>query len=61
MLIEQAGQLEQFYWFVRAHLENSSGELTTGNAKTRTQRCRPRDPPITPKTAHDPDQRAEPS
>ena len=27
MLIGQIGQLEQFQWFVRAHLENSSGEL----------------------------------
>jgi starvation-inducible DNA-binding protein len=34
MLIGQASQLEQFHWFVRAHLENPSGELTTGNAKT---------------------------
>lgn len=34
MLIEQSGQLEQFQWFVRAHLENSSGELITGGAKT---------------------------
>jgi starvation-inducible DNA-binding protein len=34
MLIGQAGQLEQFHWFVRAHLENASGELSTGNART---------------------------
>lgn len=27
MVIGQLGQLEQFHWFVRAHLENSSGEL----------------------------------
>jgi starvation-inducible DNA-binding protein len=34
MLIKQAGQLEQFQWFVRAHLENASGALTTDGAKT---------------------------
>jgi starvation-inducible DNA-binding protein len=34
MLIGQSGQLEQFHWFVRAHLENSDGSLTTGNART---------------------------
>jgi starvation-inducible DNA-binding protein len=36
MLIGQAGQLEQYQWFVRAHLENSSGALST--AGTRTER-----------------------
>jgi starvation-inducible DNA-binding protein len=34
MLIGQAGQLEQFHWFVRAHLETPDGSLTTGNART---------------------------
>jgi starvation-inducible DNA-binding protein len=34
MLIGQAGQLEQFHWFVRAHLEAPDGSLTTGNAQT---------------------------
>jgi starvation-inducible DNA-binding protein len=34
MLIEQAEQLEQFHWFVRAHLENAGGELSTGGART---------------------------
>ena len=29
MLIGQAGQLELFHWFVRAHLESSGGELST--------------------------------
>ncbi|AQT78102.1 DNA starvation/stationary phase protection protein [Mycolicibacterium litorale] len=28
MLIGQAGELEKFQWFVRAHLENSGGTLT---------------------------------
>ena len=32
MLIEQAEQLEQFQWFVRAHLENGDGGLSTGGA-----------------------------
>jgi starvation-inducible DNA-binding protein len=34
MLIGQSGQLEQFQWFVRAHLENSDGALSTANART---------------------------
>ncbi|MET0146288.1 MAG: DNA starvation/stationary phase protection protein [Ilumatobacteraceae bacterium] len=29
MLIGQAGQLELFHWFVRAHIESSQGELAT--------------------------------
>lgn len=34
MLIGQSTQLEQFQWFVRAHLENSSGTLSTVGART---------------------------
>lgn len=34
MLIGQSTQLEQFHWFVRAHLEAPDGSLTTGAAKT---------------------------
>jgi starvation-inducible DNA-binding protein len=34
MLIGQAHQLEQFHWFVRAHLESADGTLTTGAAVT---------------------------
>lgn len=34
MLIGHTAQLEQFHWFVRAHLENPSGSLTTAGAKT---------------------------
>ncbi len=34
MLVGQSGQLEQYHWFVRAHLENADGSLTTGNART---------------------------
>jgi starvation-inducible DNA-binding protein len=34
MLIAQAGELEQFHWFVRAHLEDSSGHLSTATART---------------------------
>jgi starvation-inducible DNA-binding protein len=37
MLIEQAGQLEQFHWFVRAHLEEPSGSLATSGARTEQQ------------------------
>jgi starvation-inducible DNA-binding protein len=29
MLIGQSAQLEQFQWFVRAHLENAAGTLST--------------------------------
>jgi starvation-inducible DNA-binding protein len=32
MLIAQSAQLEQFHWFVRAHLENSAGDLSTAGA-----------------------------
>ena len=34
MLIGQAGQLEQFHWFVRAHLESADGTLSTGASRT---------------------------
>jgi starvation-inducible DNA-binding protein len=34
MLIGQSAQLEQFHWFVRAHVENSAGSLSTGGART---------------------------
>lgn len=34
MLIEQSGQLEQFQWFVRAHLEAPDGSLATADAST---------------------------
>jgi starvation-inducible DNA-binding protein len=34
LLIGQTAQLEQFHWFIRAHLENSAGELDTDGAKT---------------------------
>lgn len=37
MLIEQAGQLEQYQWFVRAHLEDPSGSLATSGARTEQQ------------------------
>lgn len=32
LLIEMAEQLEQYHWFVRAHLENSAGQLSTDGA-----------------------------
>jgi starvation-inducible DNA-binding protein len=34
MLIGQSGRLEQFHWFIRAHLETPDGSLSTGNART---------------------------
>ena len=34
LLIGQAGQLEQFHWFVRAHIENPDGTLSTVPATT---------------------------
>ncbi|MBJ8342642.1 DNA starvation/stationary phase protection protein [Antrihabitans sp. YC3-6] len=34
MLIGQTGDLEQFQWFVRAHLENSGGSLIHENGHT---------------------------
>jgi len=34
MLIGHAGELEKFQWFVRAHLENSGGQLANRGAKT---------------------------
>jgi starvation-inducible DNA-binding protein len=34
MLIAQAAELEQYQWFVRAHLENSDGSLLSADAHT---------------------------
>jgi starvation-inducible DNA-binding protein len=34
LLIGQSGQLEQYQWFVRAHLENTDGTLRTAGSKT---------------------------
>jgi len=34
MLIGQSAQLEQFHWFVRAHLENAGGALRSAGATT---------------------------
>ena len=40
MLIGHSGQLEQFHWFVRAHLENSDGTLRTERASTERSAAR---------------------
>jgi starvation-inducible DNA-binding protein len=40
LLIGHAGQLEQYQWFVRAHLENAGGELSTTGAKSETTAAR---------------------
>ncbi len=37
MVIGQARQLELFHWFVRAHLENSGGALSTEGAMSETE------------------------
>jgi starvation-inducible DNA-binding protein len=37
MLIGQTAELEQFQWFVRAHLENSGGQLATAGAETEAE------------------------
>jgi starvation-inducible DNA-binding protein len=37
MLISQAGELEQFQWFVRAHLENAGGRLPNAGAETEAE------------------------
>ncbi len=34
LLVGQSGQLEQFHWFVRAHLETPDGSLTTAGSRT---------------------------
>jgi starvation-inducible DNA-binding protein len=34
LLIDQSGKLEQYQWFVRAHLEDRSGNLSTKGATT---------------------------
>ena len=34
LLIGQSRQLEEFHWFVRAHLEAPDGSLITGDART---------------------------
>jgi starvation-inducible DNA-binding protein len=44
MLIKQTGQLEQFQWFVRAHLENASGALVTTEREPSAARRRKRTP-----------------
>ena len=40
MLIGHAGELEKFQWFVRAHLENSGGELVNSGATTEKSAAR---------------------
>ena len=40
MLIAQSAALEQFQWFVRAHLESSDGTLTSAGATTETSAAR---------------------
>jgi starvation-inducible DNA-binding protein len=37
LLIGQSERLELFHWFIRAHLENSGGELATADASHETE------------------------
>ncbi len=37
LLIGQSAELEQFHWFIRAHLETPSGDIVTEGAKTEKQ------------------------
>jgi starvation-inducible DNA-binding protein len=40
LLIEHLRSLELFQWFIRAHLENSGGSLSTGNQNSETGAAR---------------------
>ena len=40
LLINQAGELEQYHWFVRAHLENADGSLRSAGASTEEEAAR---------------------
>ena len=37
LLIGQLGELEQFHWFIRAHLENAGGRLATADATSEVE------------------------
>ena len=37
LIIGQTGELEKFQWFVRAHLENAGGQLSSAGASTEQQ------------------------
>ncbi len=37
MLIGQVGELEQFQWFIRAHLENAGGSIVSSEAGTEAE------------------------
>ncbi len=37
LLIGQTAELEQFHWFVRAHLENAGGQLASAGAETEAE------------------------
>lgn len=40
LIIGQTATLEQYHWFVRAHLENASGSLVTSDANSETGAAR---------------------
>jgi starvation-inducible DNA-binding protein len=51
ILITQSGQLEQYQWFVRAHLEDSTGALATEGATTLLEAARQASGRATPEAA----------
>jgi starvation-inducible DNA-binding protein len=40
LFIAQTGELELYHWFVRAHLENAGGQLSTAGASTEEEAAR---------------------
>jgi starvation-inducible DNA-binding protein len=40
LLVTQTGELEQYHWFVRAHLENADGTLRSADADTEEDAAR---------------------
>ncbi|WNI27672.1 DNA starvation/stationary phase protection protein [Streptomyces sp. ITFR-6] len=44
LLIEHLRSLEQFHWFVRAHLENATGSLSTAGKRTEEQAAKAASP-----------------
>ncbi len=40
LLVSQVGQLEQFQWFIRAHLENAGGTLVHEGATSEAEAAR---------------------
>ena len=43
MLVQQTAELEQYHWFVRAHLESASGKLSTSGSSSEIAAARSAD------------------